>query len=504
MNITTKGFLFFLGGFVYYLISLEYFILSIIKYLATPYILIFIFSILLSFILGGYIVDIYKNRMILILISSILVIFGIIFTFSDTESLQIGGLIIIFMASTVFIIDLHTILVHESTILNRGRLTSYLLFFSIIIATSILLTSILNLIAIIIILTIIVFINIFYILREYSYIESNERLSSDLSFRVYLSQDPINGYLFLFLILSIIVGYSFPSSFSLVINPFSLFIFILGFLIYIGVLLDNQGRKWSFTATLFTFTLLFLLEDLNFIINFYNEIFFGLSIPLVLVLIFTFSGDFSTKRNTIKYRGRILSIFLIILLSGITMGVIFKVFFSLLVTIFPEIVWFSTISKIFGFFLVIISLVRIMPLPEILSAKEADWAKTIQSIYIFNKDSICLFNKDYTTSSEDSEGICEDLVTSGLTGIMGLISEITNEQKNLRIIDKERVKIYFTYGKFVNIALISTKFLPILFKKMEIFMKAFEKHFEQDLKEFNGNINVFLEDTDEIIQKYFK
>jgi MFS family permease len=361
-----------------------------------------------------------------------------------------------------------------------------------------------NKIVILVILTIIICINAFYIIREYSYVETDERLTSDLLFKKYLFQTPIKGYLFVFLFLSIIIGFSCPIIIPFFLEYLILTIILLGFLIYFGVLLDNRGRKWTFTAGLLTLMILFLFKDLYFIEIIYNEFFLGISISLVFTLIFTFAGDFATERNKIKYRARILSILLIILMLGFICGMLFNGLLNILNIFFPEMIWFSTLLNIMSFVLIIISLVRMMPLPEILSAKEADWAETINNIYIFNKDSICLYNKDFNSNSDEDDSLCEDLVTSGFTGIIGLVSEITNEQKNLRIIDKERVKIYFTYGKYVNIALISTKFLPILFKKMQIFMKAFEKRFEAELKDFNGNINVFLKETNHIIQKYFK
>ena len=504
LDITLKGFLFFLGGFIYSLISIEFFIISVIKYLYLPYSLIFVTAMIISIIIAGFIVDKIKNRMLLILISSFILIIGLVFTFFPVPLIEIIGLIIIFASTSILVIDLHTILVHESTILNRGRLNGYFLVFSITIASFILLISLLNRIIILIILIIIICINAFYIIREYSYIETDERLASDLAFKKYLFQAPVKGYLFVFLLLSIIIGFSCPISIPFILEMLVLIVILLCFLIFFGVSLDNRGRKWTFTAGLLTLMILFLFKDLYFIEIIYDEFFLGISIPLVFTLIFTFAGDFATERNKIKYRARILSILLIVLILGFICGMIFNGLLNLLNILFPEIVWFSTLLNILCFVLMIISLVRMMPLPEILSAKEADWAETIRNIYIFNKDSICLFNKDYNDSSDEDDSLCEDLVTSGFTGIIGLVSEITNEQKNLRIIDKERVKIYFTYGKYVNIALISTKFLPILFKKMQIFMKAFEKRFEAELKDFNGNINIFLKETNHIIQKYFK
>ena len=145
-----------------------------------------------------------------------------------------------------------------------------------------------------------------------------------------------------------------------------------------------------------------------------------------------------------------------------------------------------------------------MPLPEILSAKESDWQNTLRNIYVFNKDSTCLYAKSFLSKDESLDLPSEDLITGGLAGILTLISEITNEKKHLRIIDKDKIKIYFSYGKSIIIALTSTHYLPILFKKMLIFSKAFERKFEFDLVHFSGQINAFLDGTEPLITRYFK
>jgi len=147
-------------------------------------------------------------------------------------------------------------------------------------------------------------------------------------------------------------------------------------------------------------------------------------------------------------------------------------------------------------------LVWILPLPEILTAKEADWKDSLRNLYVFN-NAVCLFAQKFTTESENDNLPNEDLITGGFSGILNLLCEITNEHKHLRIIDKEGAKIYFTYGKHVIVALVSTKNLPILSKKLEMFMKDFEKKYEKDLVNFKGKINIF-KDASELILKYFK
>ncbi|MGV9173849.1 MAG: hypothetical protein ACOC35_14975, partial [Promethearchaeia archaeon] len=212
-----------------------------------------------------------------------------------------------------------------------------------------------------------------------------------------------------------------------------------------------------------------------------------------------------TERNTIKYRGRIPSLFLFFLFGGFFIGILTK---YILNQVYLEnqalLSWFPALINGINSFLLVVLLVWIMPLPEILSAKESDWAESLRNLYVFNKNSICLYTKNFLSDDYDLELPSEDLVTGGLTGILALISEITNEKKNLRIIDKDKVKIYFAYGKNVIVSLISTRYLPILFKKLEIFTKAFENEFEEELLNFTGRINVFKQKADSLVSKYFK
>lgn len=195
--------------------------------------------------------------------------------------------------------------------------------------------------------------------------------------------------------------------------------------------------------------------------------------------------------------------FLLIFFAGFAAGILFN--FLLTQTYIKNPVFFYWIPAFLDGlspFVLIVILVWIIPLPEILTAKEADWKNSLKNLYVFNS-AVCLFTQNFSSGSKAVNLPNEDLITGGFSGILGLLSEITNEEKHLRIIDKEGVKIYFAYGKYVIIALVSTKNLPILSKKLELFTKAFEKMHEHDLIYFKGKINTF-EDASELITKYFK
>jgi len=94
-------------------------------------------------------------------------------------------------------------------------------------------------------------------------------------------------------------------------------------------------------------------------------------------------------------------------------------------------------------------------------------------------------------------------VAGVLSGVITIISEITQSKKQLRKIDKQGVFLLFGYGKYHIVALIATMELPVLFKKLDEFSKDFENRFSKDLKTFQGNVSRFVP-TKNLIKKYFK
>jgi MFS family permease len=270
-----------------------------------------------------------------------------------------------------------------------------------------------------------------------------------------------------------------------------------------GILLDNLGRKWTFSAGLLLISAIIIFSGVFANKLIYNSIFFGIAIPIIFIVLFTFTGDFSTERNTIRYRARTICTFLLSFMLGLIAGVVVYYLFIKLHLDYPTFFfWIPPYLQGLSPFLLIVTLVWISPLPEILSYKEADWAQSLRHLYVFNKASICLFTKNFQPEFK-SNIPSEDLIAGGFAGILSLISEITNESKNLNIIDKEGVKIYFSYGKSVITALISTKYLPVLFKKLDIFTRSFEKQFEYELAHFTGKINPFAA-ANKLIDRYFE
>ena len=516
VDLTTKGFFYFLVALIFYLNSIIFIFISFVSFdpiqVNQELAITFVISTILMFIFGGLIVDKFKNRMNLALISGLMEIIGLVLFSFYGSFLNIVGIIgfaIMVFFSGIILIDWSTIITHETTILNRGRILAYLFFVASIISLStvILIDLFLSIFAYgnfiaLILIQIFLFVIMVDIAKKYKYIETKERLSSDLKFKEIILKKAIRGYLIAFLVLGFILGNAFPVGVEVYIEPIILITIALFFFILCGILLDNMGRKWTFVGGIFVLSSIIIFS--NIFREYYLSIFFGISVSIIILSLLTFIGDFSTKRTTLKYRGRISGLFLLLVFLGILWGITIKILLTHYYQSDPKALeWIPELIKGINSFLLVGILVWIMPLPEILSAKESDWQNTLRNIYVFNKDSTCLYAKSFLSKDESLVLPCEDLITGGLAGILTLISEITNEKKNLRIIDKDRIKIYFSYGKSIIIALTSTHYLPILFKKMLIFTKAFERKFEFDLAHFSGQINAFINETEPLITRYF-
>jgi len=514
MSITERGFFYFLIAIVFYLNTTIFLIFSFVSFaplnINPKLSVIFVFSLIFTLSFGGLIVDKFKNRMRLALYSVLgqltgLILFYFLFI---VEIIGLIGFSIMCISSGLFLINLLTIITHETTILSRARIIGYLFFlasiisFSIIILTDLVSTLFFNAkVVVLIIIQSVIFVLMIDIVKKYTYIETEERLTSEFKFRGILIKQRVFGYLSAFLGLGFILGNAIPIGIDISIEPILFSITYLFFFVLFGVLFDNQGRKKSLTGSIFLLASIIIFSQIY--SDSYLTLFFGISIPFIVIGLFTLIGDFSTERWTLKYRGRISAIFILFVFIGILIGlttklVLFQIF------LYTQIFWIPYLIGGIGSFVLIALLVWLMPLPEILSSKESDWAETLRSIHIFNKDSLCLYSKNFVPS--DNLKLSEDLITGGLTGILSLISEITNEKRNLKVIDKDRVKIYFSYGKSIIVALtsVSEKYLPVLNKKLYVFTKVFEKKFEFELANFSGKTNAFLHGTEPLIGKYFR
>ncbi len=471
---------------------------------------IILFIISFSFLVSGRVVDYIKNRTASFNFILFLTIIGLFLTVFSEVIMYYIGLFIILLTLPLLIVLWFTILVHETNILNRGRVTAFLIIISFIIGTTgaffVLFEPLYNYLYI---LEGVMLILIWILSRKYKYLETEERLRSNKKYFKIIFEKHFFRYSSSFTILSFMLGNLLAThGYDMDLLVFCIASFL--YLIAAGWFLDNVGRKISIVLGILLLSF-FLISSGSFIGSEYifgipKRIFLGIhyafSITPLLLAIFTISGDFSIERGNLKFRGRINGLFMGLMFLGIIIGFVFTRWVSDLPGVF-----IPNFSNLVNSFALVILLVWMMSMKEILVSKERNWASTIKILYVFNNTGVCFYSynfesKDQKLYAKEDECMDEDLVSSALTGVLSILSEITHSKKKLRRIEKDDDYLYFSYGKNHIATLISSMDLPVLTRKLDNFSKDFEDKFYEDLKEFVGNMTPF-ESTKYLIKKNF-
>jgi len=474
---------------------------------------IFVFTVAISFFISGILVDLIKNRTRYYNLTLLVCIFGLLMSAISNKIFNFLGLLIVLLAIPQLIIVWFTILVHETNILNRGRISTYLLIPSFNLGFISIIFIVFDFLYIYFgILIFFVFLIIYWHSRSYKYKETEERLKSDKKYLKIIFEKHFFRYSSSFTILSFTLGglfarYSFDVDFLLFIIVTSLYC------VAAGCFFDNLGRKITIVLGILVVSFFLIsygsFENKSVILGMPRKIFlsihYGFSIGPLILAIFTIAGDFSTERGNLKFRGRINGIFMLLFF----LGAIFGFMLSKWIMSIPDNEDFiSDFPNLLNSYILVILLVWMMGMKEFLVSKEKKWADTLNNLLVFSKTGICLYEHDFEKKgkTEDKEGTIQfdrDLVSGVLSGIITIISEITQSKKQLRKIDKQGVFLLFGYGKYHIVALVATMELPVLFKKIDEFSRDFENKFSKDLKTFQGNVSRFVP-TKNLIKKYFK
>jgi len=474
------------------------------------------FIIAISFLTSVILIDKIKKRTRHFNITLLFCIIGLFFSAFTEVILHYLGLLIVLITVPQLIALWFTILVHETNILNRGRMTAFLMASCSLLGWfSVIFVSFEFLYYYFFILESILLVIIYWCSRKYKYIETEERLKSDKKFWNIIFEKQFFRYTSSFTILSFVLGdllarYGFDVDF---------FIFFLAGTIYLiaaGCFLDNIGRKTSIVLGIL-FLSFFLISygsfiDAPIIFGMPRQVFlsihYGLSLLPLVLAIQTISGDFSTERGNLKYRGRINGIFLALMFFGIIIGFLFSNWINGLYILYPEFNDFiPNFPNLLNGFVIVILLVWMMAMKETLISKEKNWPSAMINLYIFSVNGVGLYYHNFEKSPQGEEKekkreMDEDVISGALTGIVAIISEITQSKKQLRKIDKEGYHLLFSFGKYHVACLITKMDLPVLLKKLDEFSKDFEIKFGKYLKNFLGDVSPY-DSTKYLVDKYF-
>ncbi|MFX0140814.1 MAG: tetratricopeptide repeat protein, partial [Candidatus Hodarchaeota archaeon] len=136
---------------------------------------------------------------------------------------------------------------------------------------------------------------------------------------------------------------------------------------------------------------------------------------------------------------------------------------------------------------------------DLQTESEINWQKRIHHIYLFMPNGTCIYDHPFKLEEE----IEPQLVAGGLTGISGLIQEITKNKTKIKIVEQEEMTILLEYGKYLNIALITEENLITLRNKLIKLVQEVEDFFQEELESYSGNLTPFLK-AGKFIQKIFE
>lgn len=476
---------------------------------------VFLLILAISFVISGIVVDLIKNRTKYFNLMLFLCIIGLLLSAIQGTFIYYLGLLIVLLTVPQLVILWFTIFVHETNILNRGRIAAYLLISCFSLGYISVLFIMYDFLYIFFsILEFGLLLIIFLASRNYTYVETTKRLKSDKKYFKIIFEKHFFRYSSSFTILSFILG-DLIARYTFEVDLFIYAIASFSYIIAAGCFLDNIGRKTSIVLGIFVLSF-FLISygtyiEAEYIFGMPRKTFlsihYGFSILPLLLAIFTISGDFSTERGNLKFRGRINGLFMSLLFFGAIIGFVFSRWINDIYRRFPLLYeYLPNIPDLLNGFILVSLLVWMMAMKEFLVSKDKKWANTLKNIFVLNKHGVCLYHhsfeqKDLFKEEEHSE-LDEDLISGVLSGVISIISEITHSKKQLRQIQKEEATLLFTYGKYHIIALIVSMELPVLFKKLDEFSREFEQKFSKDLKTFKGNVQRF-EPTKFLVVKYF-
>lgn len=261
------------------------------------------------------------------------------------------------------------------------------------------------------------------------------------------------------------------------------FLVIIGLLIIIstvgavtmGYLFDSRGRLISISSIFLLIAIVTLLPLLDLSPLFNALVIFGLYI-VILMCIVLLIGDITKRKNF----GKVLTLGIMLLLLGIITSSFIK---SNLSAWMDQDLNSDVVLLGIQYISSVICLIILVNSKETLPYKEKEWFNSLIHLYVIHKDGILLF--DYKFDKE--ERMESDLVSGGIIGLTSLLEEIVGQEK-LRIIDHGDKKLMFKYspGNEAIFVLLIKEDLIVIRNKLDNFIRDFVKKFGDKLKNFES------------------
>jgi hypothetical protein len=120
---------------------------------------------------------------------------------------------------------------------------------------------------------------------------------------------------------------------------------------------------------------------------------------------------------------------------------------------------------------------------------EFGWKEKLRELFIISSGGVTLYHHSFEAAPESAD---TDLISSGLTGVRGILAEMIKSTATLKVVDHEDVKLIFEYGPHCTLALIVYENLRIYHSKLLALRTRFERVFDEVLADWNGEVGVFL------------
>ena len=269
----------------------------------------------------------------------------------------------------------------------------------------------------------------------------------------------------------------------------------------IGALLDNVGRKPVVLLTMAAVGSLSIFFDYpagDVYLSTIKDVqigVYGFAGLMIIVLTIVIAGDNSSDFS----RGRIMGVFLFATVGGVIIGT--QLHFALFAEEVYELRDLVQISD-WASFLIFLSVLLLAGAREPFNLDTPYWRDYLEKLYIVSDAGIGMYSFDFNDPMATGHDLNEDLVSGGLSGIQSMLKEISKSKSQIKVLDHGDMKLIFQYGKATMAVLFVRKNLVVYREKLARFHEMFEYRNEAVLKHFHGNISR-LKDLEELKDTYF-
>jgi len=428
-----------------------------------------------------------------------------LFLFFEFWSYSVWEICIFFflliLDSTIILIHFCVIVYQTTTILERGRVTAWILA-SVAFAAPVIYFS-LNVDFVKYLLNAALFLYITYILltKRHHEIFLSPRIKLKKMYSVTIIKYLIIMCGFGF-IEGLFLNYSSldPSRFGLILILIALPAVLFASFVLAGLIFDLYGRRRALSLILLLLGSYAFLSSLEMYVSNIGASSAAYLAALILnaIAVLTIIGDISVAF------AKILPVLIIFDVGSIVSGYLIRDF--LISTSLTE------LPFLIGSLGVLVIAVALINTRDMLPEEEQNWDKALLAIYVMFNSGVLLYHENFKREGTISAGaggtvneagLVPDLISSGLVGITQLMQEIVQGKQIIRYIDNYSKKILLEAGKYIIVALIVHNDSRILRDKLRKFIEEFEIEYHDELEQPSGVDMKRFESTTNLIRKYF-